>query len=703
MTDLSSYSDEELLTIATQAQQPRGTQPEKYLGRDPMGFVDSIGLGFKKAGLGTIQAGLDVADYFGADVDKWRQASFDVEEDYRKKGEGSGASGFIGEMIGQAVSPVGIATLATAPASGTLGLAAQGAKLGLTTGLTSPLEEGQSRIASGAIGAATGAVAAPIASKVTSATANTVAKTFNRIVRGKPIAKTTEQLMAASDDLYKIMEAGKKTAIKPSGYAEGALKIEKIAAGSVDTAKQQARERGEDVVYNFYEQKLAPLKKNPLSLDDFDQIDAWFQEAINDVKPNKVLGRSGNKQAESKLIKMRKTFLDTVKGAPESAYTNGKIGVLAWKEADRIRAAAAASKDLDTVISNTINKDQPAKAIQTGLGQILNNPRYASVFNDKEKKLMREAIRTGVGGEALRILGSRLAPFGGMAAGGVEAAAGVLALGGFSREAAEKMRIKGVDKVREAITSRALGTPMPTMPTTGQAIGSVAGRIAAPVAARSISEERGTVDVEEAIDVTGQPSPFDKYSDQELMQITGEELPKEENQPAVVPEVIPDTVAPSSDTSFTKENEGLRLSTYQDTKGNPTVGYGFNFNSGIAPKVWKQSGVGRAKRLADVKNGLVPLTPQEADALFRTSYDIAKADAQQFYPEFNKLTPGQQQGLVDLSYHMGLPTLKRRMPLLRKALRSQDKNAIVKAFRKDSYAKEFPARAKEIANLLISE
>jgi GH24 family phage-related lysozyme (muramidase) len=523
------------------------------------------------------------------------------------------------------------------------------------------------------------------------------------MVRGKPIAKTTDELMALADDFYKVMDAGKKTTIKPSGYAEGAMKIEKIASGSVDTAKQQARERGEDVVYNFYHEKLAPLKKKALTLDDLDQIDTWFQEAINDVQPNKVLGRSGNKQAQGQLTKMRKIFLDTVKNAPESAYTGGKDGVIAWKTADKIRAAAAASKDLDAVIARTIGKDQPAKTIQTGLATILDNPRYSSVFNAKEKQLMQEAIRTGIVGEGLRILGSRLAPFGGMAAGGVDAGLGILAVGGISREAAEKLRVRGVDKVREAITSRALGTPMPTMPTVGKATGGAVGVISAPLPARAISQERG-VDTGEAVDVTGQPSPFDNYSNEELMQIIGQEPQNDSATP--VPEVIPDTVAPpvsGNDTDFTKQNEGLRLATYQDTAGNPTVGYGFNFNSGIAPKVWKQSGLAKTKRMSDVRSGREQLTPQEADALFRTSYNIAKDDAMRFYPEFNKLSPAQQQGLVDLSYPMGLPSLKRRMPLLRKALRSQDKNGIVNAFRTDGYAKEFPERAKQIANLLITE
>ncbi len=164
----------------------------------------------------------------------------------------------------------------------------------------------------------------------------------------------------------------------------------------------------------------------------------------------------------------------------------------------------------------------------------------------------------------------------------------------------------------------------------------------------------------------------------------------------------PDATLPATipDTSFTQQNEGVRLSTYTDTQGNPTVGYGFNFNSGIAPKVWKMAGI--SKRYNAVKAGRETITPQEAQALYQTSQAIAMKDAKSYFPDFDKLNQGQQIALMDMSYQFGLPKLK-EMKSLRSALQRGDKNAIVNAIRNSEYGRKYETRAQKVAQLLIGE
>jgi GH24 family phage-related lysozyme (muramidase) len=163
-----------------------------------------------------------------------------------------------------------------------------------------------------------------------------------------------------------------------------------------------------------------------------------------------------------------------------------------------------------------------------------------------------------------------------------------------------------------------------------------------------------------------------------------------------LPATIPDQ------SSLTQQNEGLRLSTYTDTEGNPTVGYGFNFNSGIAPKVWKQSGLASYKRLADVKAGRDTITPQEAQALYQTSYQIADNDARQYFKGYEKLAEGQKTALRDMAYQFGLPNLK-KMRSLHNALQKGDKNAIVNAIRNSEYGRKYQDRARQITNLLVGD
>lgn len=153
---------------------------------------------------------------------------------------------------------------------------------------------------------------------------------------------------------------------------------------------------------------------------------------------------------------------------------------------------------------------------------------------------------------------------------------------------------------------------------------------------------------------------------------------------------------------FIQQNEGFRSATYMDTVGKPTIGYGFNLDSGIAPKVWKKSGLARYKRLADVRNGKEKITPEEGEALFQTSYNIARDAARKVYPEFDKLNQSQRLALTDMSYQMGENSLRGFKGLFR-ALRANDKNAIVSSVRRSKYFEQTPNRAREVMKLLISE
>lgn len=159
-------------------------------------------------------------------------------------------------------------------------------------------------------------------------------------------------------------------------------------------------------------------------------------------------------------------------------------------------------------------------------------------------------------------------------------------------------------------------------------------------------------------------------------------------------------ITPQSNT-FTMQNEGLRTSVYNDTTGNPTIGYGFNFNSGIAPKAWKQSGLARYKNMQKVKRGEESITPQEAQVLHQTSMSIAAKDAMAYYPDYERLSQPQQEALLDMSYQMGINSLN-EFKGLKNALKKQDKNAIVKSIINSNYYQQTPERAKRVAAMLTT-
>ena len=151
---------------------------------------------------------------------------------------------------------------------------------------------------------------------------------------------------------------------------------------------------------------------------------------------------------------------------------------------------------------------------------------------------------------------------------------------------------------------------------------------------------------------------------------------------------------------FTQQEEGFRDRTYLDSTNNPTIGYGFNFNSGIAPRVWKEAGIQTSYKQA--KYGKAAITPDEAIALYRTSKKIAADDARSYYPDFDRLNPRQQTALTDVSYQMGLPTLQ-QFSGLKKAIKTGNVNAIISSIRKSKYYTQTPERADRVIQLLIAE
>lgn len=713
MSDISKLSNEELMRLYNETA-PTSSVSEPAPTKEPIGFLESIPLGFKKASLGITQSILDAeeaaGDALGLDTSKIKELkkdAFDVEQQYREKGEGSGFVGGAGEFVGQMASPVGILSAITAPASGTLGLAWQGAKLGAATGLTAPLEEGQSRIASGAIGAGAGAVLTPLTAKATAVLAKKANQSFNKLIGKSPKIKTADELNALAKPLYDIKEAAKQTALKPSAYGKAGLELEKIATPA-GYGREKLRESGGDAVYNFYQNTLLPFAKREITLDDFDVIDDQFQKAIEDVSPNKLLGKSGDKSALGRLTKMRQIFHDTIQSAPDDAFTQGKAGAIAWRQADRIKAAEYAMRDLDALIQKSMDKDQPAKAIQTGLAQILNSPRYAKAFNAKEKELMRDAIKTGVIGEGLRALGSRLGALGIYLTGGLEAGLAATAGGALTREAAEAARVKGIDTVKQAITSRAIGTPMPVMPNVGVQTGAQLGKAAAIGAAQGIAGQRGTP-----------PEPtntgLESLSDEELINLLnqgGSEPTRINIAPPVngqdplqgtqgVPDVQLPATIPDTLPQHIKENEGYSPISYKDTTGNTTVGHGINLDSGIARKAWKQAGI--QTPFDDVYNGKAAITPQESAALGNYMMRVAVEDADAIYPKMQRLSAPQQEALTELAYNLGRPRLA-GMRQFNEAINKGDKiNAVRHLMRSKWVTQVGKRRARQIASKLLME
>lgn len=141
-----------------------------------------------------------------------------------------------------------------------------------------------------------------------------------------------------------------------------------------------------------------------------------------------------------------------------------------------------------------------------------------------------------------------------------------------------------------------------------------------------------------------------------------------------------------------RQDEGLRLASYDDTTGNRTVGIGFNMDSGIARRIWKKSGVNAD--FDEVYNGAQGISNADAEALGRASYEIAVDDARKFTPAFDKLSNGRKEALVNMSYQMGLNRLA-KFKNFKSALERGEYRKAALEIANSEYYRQTPNRARE--------
>ena len=139
------------------------------------------------------------------------------------------------------------------------------------------------------------------------------------------------------------------------------------------------------------------------------------------------------------------------------------------------------------------------------------------------------------------------------------------------------------------------------------------------------------------------------------------------------------------------ENEGFRSKIYKDTRGNNTVGFGFNIDD---PSV---SG------LIDVNvlTGKRDMTWEEGIDVRRTLARRAFTDARNFVGDevLTNMTMQQRNAITDMAYNMGRTKLG-TFENMRAAIQKGDFEQASLEMLDSNYAKQVPSRALRNANLI---
>lgn len=145
-----------------------------------------------------------------------------------------------------------------------------------------------------------------------------------------------------------------------------------------------------------------------------------------------------------------------------------------------------------------------------------------------------------------------------------------------------------------------------------------------------------------------------------------------------------------------KENEGYKTKVYKDTKGNRTVGIGFNLEDAGNKQFLKKAGIS----LDEILGGR-ELTDREVITLYNHSLTQAFKDAKQFDPQFTKRPEPVKKALVDMAFNLGLTKLN-KFKKMRTALMQNDYKVAADEMVDSNWYKQVKTRGPRTVKLMAS-
>jgi GH24 family phage-related lysozyme (muramidase) len=434
------------------------------------------------------------------------------------------------------------------------------------------------------------------------------------------------------------------------------------AAGSIvlgDTAATKLADR------------MAALADKPLSLQAAQEIDSGLGDLVSQEYGLKGLSADGKK-----ILDMQTAFRKTIEEAtPDNGgIVGGKAGFEAWQQGKQLWSKQAQLRDIESIINRAQISEQPANAIRSGFKSLASNPTRMRGYDPDTRALIRQAAKTGIVGEGLRLLGSRLTSIGatgaGLATGGPVGAAlfgGASYLTGIAaRKAGEALATGKANQVIQSIAGD-------LAPAAESAVGTGAIQPA-------VNAVQGLTNAARGVEGNNTPAPS--------MPMPPPTYPTYNNVP-------PMAAAPLASQVIAME-EGRKPYSYKDTTGNRTVGVGFNMDQPNAPALWKRAGV--TEPFNAVYNGTQPLSNASIDRLNAYMTQTAQKAAQRLVSGYDKLGENQKAALTSLALQLGGKEFSKFKAL--DYLKAGNSKAVENSLLNTKVAEQSPARIKRQALML---
>jgi lysozyme len=187
-----------------------------------------------------------------------------------------------------------------------------------------------------------------------------------------------------------------------------------------------------------------------------------------------------------------------------------------------------------------------------------------------------------------------------------------------------------------------------------------------------------------------------KKSNEPKVVVETPKIPTEENTPTTAP-VNKEPISNNDDLySRVKEHEGVRNSVYKDSRGNLTIGVGFNLNRSDANKRLKS--VGADPKL--IRSGKGKLTDNQIDTLYKEDLNKAKISAKKLVLKtWDELPKGVQGVLTEMAFNLGEGGLSEFKNTLGYIEEKRFKLAS-QSMLKSKWARQIGDRAKTLANII---
>ena len=143
-------------------------------------------------------------------------------------------------------------------------------------------------------------------------------------------------------------------------------------------------------------------------------------------------------------------------------------------------------------------------------------------------------------------------------------------------------------------------------------------------------------------------------------------------------------------------NEGNKPKVYKDSKGNRTIGIGFNLEDAANRKFLKREGID-INELFDGRK----LSENETRTLYNHSLTQAFKDAQSYDPNFAKSPEAVKMPLVDMAFNLGLTKLNKFVDM-KAGLKNNDYNVAADEMVDSNWYKQVKSRGPRMVQVMRS-